>query len=36
MAVAIDGKKHWVWHAVDQPRAMFDVLVPSRRDRLLI
>jgi putative transposase len=36
MVVIIDGKKHWLWRAVDQHRAVFDVPVPSRRDRRLM
>jgi len=29
----IDGKKHWLWRAVDQHGAVLDVLVQSRRDK---
>jgi putative transposase len=31
--VTINGKKHWLWRAVDQHGAVLDVLVQSRRDR---
>src|SRR5260370_7786642 len=33
MVVTINGKKHWLWRAVDQYGAVLDVLVQSRRDR---
>jgi putative transposase len=33
VVVAINGKKHWLWRAVDQNGAVLDVLVQSRRDR---
>jgi putative transposase len=33
VAVAINGKKHWLWRAVDQHGAVLDVLVQSRRDK---
>ena len=33
VVVAINGKKHWLWRAVDQHGAMLDVLVQSRRDK---
>ncbi|MFM0150264.1 IS6 family transposase [Paraburkholderia sp. RL18-085-BIA-A] len=33
MVVTINGKKHWLWRAVDQHGAVLDVLVQSRRDR---
>ena len=33
MVVTINGKKHWLWRAVDQHDAVPDVLVQSRRDR---
>jgi putative transposase len=33
VAVTINGKKHWLWRAVDQHGAVLDVLVQSRRDR---
>ena len=29
----INGKRHWLWRAVDQHGAVLDVLVQSRRDR---
>jgi putative transposase len=29
----MNGKKHWLWRAVDQNGAVLDVLVQSRRDR---
>ncbi|MDN0077815.1 IS6 family transposase, partial [Crenobacter sp. SG2303] len=31
--VTINGKKHWLWRAVDQYGAVLDVLVPRRRDK---
>jgi len=31
--VTINGRKHWLWRAVDQHGAVLDVLVQSRRDR---
>ena len=33
VVVTINGKKHWLWRAVDQYGAVLDVLVQSRRDR---
>jgi putative transposase len=30
--LTINGKKHWLWRAVDQHGAVLDVLVQSRRD----
>jgi putative transposase len=33
VVITINGKKHWLWRAVDQHGAMLDVLVQSRRDR---
>ncbi len=33
VVVAINGRKYWLWRAVDQHGAVLDVLVPSRRDR---
>jgi putative transposase len=33
VAVTINGKKHWLWRAVDQYGAVLDVLVQSYRDR---
>ncbi|MBC8752199.1 MULTISPECIES: IS6 family transposase [Paraburkholderia] len=33
VVVPINGKKHWLWRAVDQHGAVLDVLVQSRRDR---
>jgi hypothetical protein len=33
MVVTINGRKHWLWRAVDQHGAVLDVLVQSRRDR---
>src|SRR5476651_2794129 len=33
VVVAINGKKHWLWRAVDQHGAVLDVLVQSRRDK---
>jgi putative transposase len=32
MVVTINGKKHWLWRAVDQHGAVLDVLVQRRRD----
>ncbi|SAL06846.1 IS element transposase [Caballeronia calidae] len=32
VVVTINGKKHWLWRAVDQHGAVLDVLVQSRRD----
>jgi len=29
----INGKKHWLWRAVDQDGVVLDVLVQSRRDK---
>ena len=31
--VAIGGKKHWLWRAVDQDGIVLDVLVQSRRHK---
>jgi putative transposase len=31
--ITINGKKHWLWRAVDQHGVVLDVLVQSRRDR---
>jgi len=33
MVVSINGKKHWLWRAVDQHGMVLDVLVLSRRDK---
>jgi len=33
VVVTINGRKHWLWRAVDQHGAVLDVLVQSRRDR---
>nr|WP_246217550.1 IS6 family transposase [Paraburkholderia panacisoli] len=33
MVVTINGRKHWLWRAMDQHGAALDVLVQSRRDR---
>ena len=33
MVLTINGKKHWLWRAVDQHGAVPDVLAQSRRDR---
>jgi len=33
VVVTINGKKHWLWRAVDQQGVVLDVLVQSRRDR---
>jgi putative transposase len=33
VVVTINGKKHWLCRAVDQPGAVLDVLVQSRHDR---
>ena len=33
VVVAIRGKKHWLWRAVDQDGFVLDALVQSRRDR---
>jgi putative transposase len=33
VVVTINGKKHWLWRAVDQHGAVLDVLVQSRRDK---
>jgi putative transposase len=33
VVVTINGRKHWLWRAVDQQGAVLDVLVQSRRDR---
>lgn len=34
MVVSINGKKHWLWRAVDQHGKLLDVLVQSRRDKV--
>jgi len=33
VVVSINGKKHWLWRAVDQDGFVLDALVQSRRDR---
>jgi len=33
VAVTINGKKHWLWRAVDQEGFVLDALVQSRRDK---
>jgi putative transposase len=33
VVVTINGRKHWLWRAVDQHGAVLDVLVQSRRDQ---
>ena len=33
LVVTINGRKHWLWRAVDQHGAVLNVLVQSRRDR---
>jgi putative transposase len=33
VVVTMNGKKHWLWRAVDQHGAVLDVLVQSRRDK---
>ena len=33
VVVTINGKKHWLWRAVDRHGAVLDVQVQSRRDR---
>jgi len=33
VVITINGKKHWLWRAVDQFGCVLDVLVQSRRDR---
>lgn len=33
MVITINGKKNWLWRAVDQFGTVLDVLVHSRRDR---
>ena len=33
VVISINGKKHWLWRAVDQFGIVLDVLVQSRRDR---
>jgi putative transposase len=33
LVVTINGRKHWLWRAVDQHGAVLDVLMQSRRDR---
>jgi putative transposase len=32
VVVTIHGKKHWLWHAVDQDGPVLDVLIESRRN----
>ena len=32
VVISIDGKKHWLWRAVDQDGFVLDVLVQSRRN----
>ena len=32
MVVAIGGKKHWLWRAVDQDGYILDEIVQTRRD----
>jgi len=32
VVIAIKGKRHWLWRAVDQNGAVLDILVQSRRD----
>jgi hypothetical protein len=31
----INGKRHWLWRAVDQDGVVLDILVQERRDQLL-
>jgi putative transposase len=33
VVITINGRRHWLWRAVDQHGAVLDVLVQSRRDR---
>ena len=33
VAIAVNGKKHWLWRAVDQDGFVLDALVQSRRDK---
>jgi len=33
VVVAIAGKKHWLWRAVDQNGVVLDILIQSRRDK---
>jgi putative transposase len=33
IVISINGKKHWLWRAVDQDGFILDALVQSRRDR---
>ncbi|TBW32782.1 IS6 family transposase [Azotobacter chroococcum] len=33
VVVTLNGRRHWLWRAVDQHGAVLDVLVQSRRDR---
>src|ERR671912_2700413 len=33
VVITIAGKKHWLWHAVDQDGIVLDILVQSRRDK---
>uniref|UniRef100_UPI00389940A6 IS6 family transposase n=1 Tax=Caballeronia mineralivorans TaxID=2010198 RepID=UPI00389940A6 len=33
VVVTINGRKHWLWRALDQHGAVLDVLAQSRRDR---
>jgi putative transposase len=31
VVISIAGRKHWLWHAVDQHGVVLDILVQSRR-----
>ena len=33
VALKIDGRRHWLWRAVDQHGFVVDILVQSRRDQ---
>ena len=33
MLLKINGKRHWLWRAVDQNGVVLDILVQSRRDQ---
>src|SRR6266852_6020062 len=33
VALKINGRRHWLWRAVDQHRFVVDILVQSRRDQ---
>ena len=33
LVITINGKKHWLWRAVDQDGFVLDVLVQARRDK---